>query len=78
MKSISIAAMAEMVDISLVEAKDIRSKWQANFLQIFPLDFPSLPETHRSDSRVFYRHYRGSEKLTFNQFVRKYCWEKKK
>jgi len=57
------------IDISLVRA-DILSQWQAFFLQIFPLDFPALPQTHTSDRQCFETHWHGPP-MSYEVFMAK-------
>ena len=58
-------------DISLVEA-DIKSKWQAHFLQVFPIQevYDKLPATHESDKKVLEKHQEKKvAKKTFNTLI---------
>lgn len=50
----------------------IQSKWQANFLQVFPQNYKKLPAEHESDKECFEKHYDGEEKLTFEEFKKKH------
>lgn len=54
----------------------IQSKWQANFLQVFPSNYNKLPAEHESDKDFFESHYEGKEKLTFEEFKKKYYGRK--
>jgi len=57
----------EVVGISFVSA-DIRSQWQANFMQIFPINYSSLPVEDETDKEVFEKNWMGDPKITFEQF----------
>jgi hypothetical protein len=74
--------MKPLVDFNLTTAQfvkldgPIESKWQANFLQVFPPNYEKLPAEHETDEAFFDRHYKGEEKLTFEEFKRKYYGKK--
>jgi len=55
--------------VSMVDASMIKSKWQAGFMQIFPLDFDNLPLTHESDKKCFERNWKGDGYTTYEQFM---------
>lgn len=58
-------------DISLVKA-DIKSKWQAHFFQIFPINevYDKLPATHESDKEILERYQEKKiAKETFNTLI---------
>jgi len=48
--------------VFLVNA-NIRSQWQAHFLQIFPVEprMSELPKTHESDKECFEKFWKGPE-----------------
>jgi hypothetical protein len=48
----------------------IQSRWQADFLQVFPPNYDKLPCEHESDKDVFIKHY-SDEPITFEEFKRK-------
>lgn len=57
--------------VSLVEA-DIKSKWQAHFFQVFPVNevYDKLPETHESDEKIRKEHEeKRLAKKTFNTLI---------
>ena len=62
------------MEVSFVEA-DIRSQWQANFSQIFPITYnTTLPETDPSDEAFFNEHWKGEKEwwgipLTYKNFM---------
>ena len=56
-------------EISFVQPPfEIVSQWQANFMQIFPLNYSELPWEHEFDKKVFEKYYQGKDKMTFEQF----------
>ncbi len=58
-----------MISVSFVNTKDaIRSKWQANFLQIFPIEYNASPKEHYTDKHMFDRYYCGKKDYTFEEF----------
>ena len=59
------------VCVSWVEA-DVKSQWQANFMQIFPLNYNKLPKIHESDKEVFDKEWRGDSYTTYEQFMQEY------
>lgn len=57
--------------VSLVEA-DIKSKWQAHFLQVFPISevYDKLPATHESDKEILKKSEEERvAKKTFNTLI---------
>lgn len=58
-------------EVSLVDA-DIKSQWQAHFLQIFPIEsvMSKLPRTHVSDKELFIKEWRGAASVTYEQFMK--------
>ena len=67
------------VSISLVKAPDMKSKWQASFLQIFPFNYSKLPLTHPTDKEFFKTNWKGDSYTTYEQFMGEYYkgWIKK-
>jgi len=50
----------------------IKSRWQADFLQVFPPTYHELPFEHETDKVCFERYFRGKEKITFEEFKKKH------
>lgn len=50
---------------------EIKSKWQADFLQVFPMNYDKLPYEHSTDKDVFEEFY-SADDLTFEEFRIKY------
>jgi len=61
----------KLISISHVDASGIRSQWQADFLQVFPLRYGNLPATHFSDKECFEKHWRGDNYTTYEQFIKR-------
>ena len=57
--------------ISMVDASGIQSQWQAHFLQIFPIQMDTLPQTHESDRECFKQHWQGIP-MSYETFMRLY------
>jgi len=55
--------------VSVVDASFVKSKWQAHFMQLFPIKMDELPETHESDKAFFEKHWRGDKHTTYKQFI---------
>jgi hypothetical protein len=60
------------VMVSIVDASEIKSQWQAHFMQIFPVNMDNLPQNHESDKECFEKNWRGPEQITFEQFIEMY------
>lgn len=60
----------DFFEVSLVDARHIKSKWQAHFLQVFPVLMEELPDTHESDRECFEKNWRGDPSVTYDQFVK--------
>ena len=57
------------VEASLVQA-DIKSQWQANFLQVFPTLYDRLPKRHPSDQECFKEFWEGDPSIDYEQFMK--------
>ena len=60
-----------LMGISLVDASNIKSLWQANFMQIFPIDSTTLPIEHETDKKCFEENWQGDPDITFEEFNRR-------
>jgi len=69
MNEIYVQTGFQFSEVSLVQA-DIRSKWQAHFMQIFPIAdvYDKLPAEHESDKACFDKYWLGPKGMTFEQF----------
>jgi len=56
--------------VSLVDAICIKSKWSANFNQVFPFGYKDLPNTHSTDKEMFQENWKGDKSTTYEQFMR--------
>jgi len=62
-----------LVTAQLVKLDDpISSRFQANFLQVFPSNYDDLPAEHKMDQECFEKYYKGEEEITFKEFRKKY------
>ena len=60
----------EFVSASMVDASMVKSMWQANFLQIFPVKYDELPAIDVTDKECFEKYWQGEPKsLTYEQFL---------
>jgi hypothetical protein len=59
------------VECSIVQA-DIKSQWQANFMQIFPTLYDELPQVHESDRECFIKFWEGDPDITYDKFMELY------
>jgi hypothetical protein len=55
--------------VSLVDASNVKSQWQAHFLQVFPLELDKLPRIHESDRQCFEKYWEGDKHTTYDQFM---------
>lgn len=63
-----------LFSVSMVKLpkEGIKSQWQAGFMQIFPIDYSSLPNEHESDKEFFVKYWKGKPRnLTFEEFKNK-------
>ena len=61
----------KLVAVSMVDASMIKSQWQANFMQIFPVNYDNLPSTLSSDKQFFKEYWEGDNYTTYEQFIGK-------
>ncbi len=57
------------IAVNMVDASMIESRWQAHFMQIFPLCYKELPLTHESDKEFFDKNWQGDNYTTYEQFM---------
>ncbi len=60
-----------LIAVSMVDASMIKSQWQANFRQIFPIKYEDLPPTLPSDKQFFEKYWKGDSYTTYEQFIKK-------
>jgi len=68
MNNLNMGTTMSNMGISFVDASNIKSQWQANFLQIFPVNYSALPTEHESDKKCFEQEWRGDSHTTFEEF----------
>ena len=58
-------------EVSMVSGppEGIRSKWQANFMQLFPIKYDLLPAKHEYDKDFFEKYWSGDNYTTYEQFI---------
>jgi len=64
--------LIENICLSIMDASFIKSKWQANFMQIFPLEYNKLPKIHELDKKCFDNNWKGDDYTTYEQFMKEY------
>ena len=65
-------------NVSFVKLEQpIQSKWQADYLQVFPPNYDKLPFEHKSDKEIFSKYYSGKP-ITFEEFRKKKYYEQSK
>lgn len=59
-----------LIDVSFVNVPGgIHSQWQANFLQVFPVNMAELPCIHESDKKCFDDNWNGNPWYTYERFM---------